>query len=1333
MKRFLSSPLALLLVASLAACGDDDAMTPDAASDAPPECTLPADCDDGLFCNGEETCVDGACVFRDAPACDDRVACTFDLCDEELDACVNAAPDMDGDGAMDAACLDADGTPLGTDCDDADGNRFPGNPEVCDREGHDEDCDLDTFGERDVDRDGFFDATCCNPGADGGEPLCGNDCNDARRNVNLEAAEACDGVDNDCDGMIDEGVLVAGFVDADRDGFGDPDMPMDACPGTTGFVVAGGEDDCDDANVAVNPGQPEICDGIDNDCDPETDDADAVPVTWYRDADGDGFGSELSGTRTSCEPLEGHSLLNTDCNDAVASISPAAAERCDAIDNDCNGVADFRIGPGDFEDDDGDGLVDIACGAPRGVDCDDLDPDAGPGTTESCDGRDNDCDDRVDEGAADLSWFYDGDGDGHGAASAENPVVRDCMPPPMHVASGADCDDADPDVRPGATELCDMRDGDCDGAVDEGGVCTCPAGLGDCDDDGVCETDTSRTPAHCGGCGMACAGPDATAFVCQDGACEVAVCAGGHDDCNGAAADGCEVDLRRDVAHCGTCGRACALGANVATARCVGGRCAVATCDAGFGDCNRDPSDGCETDLGSDPDHCGACGDACVGGRCTGATCRADCIPGVTEDCNGDASDGCETRVDTITDCGTCGEVCPGAGMGGSARCVLIGPGDRVCAMACDANFADCNMDAVDGCEEPVADASCTCGGPPPEDCATIFGPGATVACRGTPDGEARCVASDCGDGDTLCDGRCVNTGFDRNHCGGCGVSCGMGDCFGGECDCQPVGTGAAFCPGDGCVDTDFDDRHCGGCGVRCAAGERCEMGACNFDCGSRTFCGVAGCVDIFYDPMHCGGCDMPCAAGQVCTSGACRGDCTFPEADCDTGGCIDLRSDVDHCGRCYGRCPVGANAVAARCELGVCAPVCAEGFADCDGDPANGCEADLNDGRTCGSCDHDCGAASTCSVGFCDEVVGVETAIEMTCVVRSGGGVACWGDNSFGELAQPAGGSSLAPVTIPLPGPASQVAVQINAVCAVVHAPDPEVYCWGDDGFEQLGDGVGVGAGRPNAHTPWPVTGLPTGRPIRQLVAGWEHVCALVEQPGDDEVYCWGRNDQGESGNEVAGPEVALASLVPFSGAVPLYLQSGGRHTCAEVAAAGQVDLRCWGDGRFRQLGAAGGSTPTPRRVTFASSNDLRGLAGGQAHMCAAVGGGLWCWGDDTFNQGTTGANNSPPTLVSPPVTVAQVLADTNGTCVLGDGGEVYCSGRNVSSTLADVPEDPTLGWTEVPTPVAPAQLSEGNGNHRCYVGVDGGLYCWGVDSAGQLGVAGDRRMPVRIRSVTP
>ncbi len=123
---------------------------------------------------------------------------------------------------------------------------------------------------------------------------------------------------------------------------------------------------------------------------------------------------------------------------------------------------------------------------------------------------------------------------------------------------------------------------------------TCPSGRGDCDGNAAngCEVNTSITLSHCGGCGRTCGLANATAR-CAASACTVAACDTGFGDCNGAASDGCEVDLRSRVAHCGTCGRVCTY-AN-ASGVCGGGTCAMGACNAGFSDCNYNPADGCET------------------------------------------------------------------------------------------------------------------------------------------------------------------------------------------------------------------------------------------------------------------------------------------------------------------------------------------------------------------------------------------------------------------------------------------------------------------------------------------------------------------------------------------------------------------------------------------------------------------------------------------------------------------------------------------------------------------------------------------------------------------
>ena len=512
------------VLACAGACGDDDAGVMDAGG----ECVSSAECDDGTFCNGAESCDPGdptadarGCVAG-APPCGAGTACI-----EASSSCgpLCSDPDADGDGAVAAECG-------GDDCDDTDPLRAPALPEVCDLEGRDEDCDPSTVGERDDDGDGVVDARCCNG------DRCGLDCDDARAGTHPSVPEVCDGFDNDCDGAVDEGLLERFFVDADRDLYGDPDRPVDACPGDPG--VSASPLDCDDADPTVNEPQGEIRDGVDNDCDGSVDEEVVVSV-WYVDMDGDGYG-DPEGARVEADaPPEGFGLLPIDCDDGDADIRPGAPERCNGLDDDCNGQVDFRVGINDTEDDDADGAADAACG---GTDCDDRDRTRRPGALEVCNGVDDDCDMDADEScgtmdggipdAGPMDAGCDSDGDGAlamrcGGTDCDdtNPDIRpfatevcdpfhvdeDCDPSTTGrdvdsdgaedatccngARCGDDCDDLDENVRPFGAEACNGRDDDCDGRVDEGIACSAPTHV-ELGQEMSCVIDNNGDP-HCWG------------------------------------------------------------------------------------------------------------------------------------------------------------------------------------------------------------------------------------------------------------------------------------------------------------------------------------------------------------------------------------------------------------------------------------------------------------------------------------------------------------------------------------------------------------------------------------------------------------------------------------------------------------------------------------------------------------------------------------------------------------------------------------------------------------------------------------------------------------------
>jgi hypothetical protein len=393
------------------------------------------------------------------------------------------------------------------------------------------------------------------------------------------------------------------------------------------------------------------------------------------------------------------------------------------------------------------------------------------------------------------------------------------------------------------------------------------------------------------------------------------------------------------------------------------------SCNGGTAACG----DAC-VNLQSDPNHCGACGDACPASAvCSEGACAAAC-GGDTIECEGICVD---PRYD-VMNCGDCGTVC-GAGEVCS---------DGICAAGCGGGSTKCGDACVDTTLDPAHCGVCGNACPPGEVCSAsgcgLVCAGGTTKCGDTcvPLGQDPSHCGACGNacdagkvctegfcalacsgGTAKCGNVCVNLSVDPAHCGECGSSCPPNQvCSQGLCGVF-CGGGSSKC-GSACVQLDLDPAHCGECGNACAPGQICSAGICGLSCSGGTFkCGIL-CVDTANDPENCGGCGNACGQGQSCAGGFCALECGGGTTKCGNV-CADLTIDPQHCGACGQSCPVTQVCAEGSCEI-----ACGPGSTQC----GNACVDLLTSPDHCGDCDSACDAGQDCTQGFCSLACGAGT-----------------------------------------------------------------------------------------------------------------------------------------------------------------------------------------------------------------------------------------------------------------------------------------------------------------------------------------------------------------------
>ena len=336
------------------------------------------------------------------------------------------------------------------------------------------------------------------------------------------------------------------------------------------------------------------------------------------------------------------------------------------------------------------------------------------------------------------------------------------------------------------------------------------------------------------------------------------------------------------------------------------------------------------------------------------------------------------------------------------------------------------------------------------------------------------------------------------------------------------------------------------------------------------------------------------------------------------------------------------------------------------------------------------------------------------TCAVTVADRLHCWGLNADGQLGSStsdsceSGSSSVACSTVPAAVETGSTFAQVSAgrvhTCAVT--TEGEAYCWGSNGYGQLGDGTTTDRASPTA--------VSATVAFERVSAGRFHSCGLT---ADGEAVCWGRNDGGQLGDGTTTDRtapVAVSSARTFR-----EVSAGGFHTCAVTTTD---EAYCWGDNGEGQLGD-GTTTDRTSPTAVSTAQSFGQLRAGELHTCGVTTADeAYCWGANSSGQlgDDTNTDRTEPVAVSTTNSFARVSPAVGNsgfhTCGVTTTDEAYCWGRNGEGQLGDGTTTSRAAPVPVSGLLALMRTSAGE-SHSCGVTTDGEAYCWGYNEWGQLG----------------
>ncbi|MFT5432143.1 MAG: alpha-tubulin suppressor-like RCC1 family protein, partial [Myxococcota bacterium] len=381
---------------------------------------------------------------------------------------------------------------------------------------------------------------------------------------------------------------------------------------------------------------------------------------------------------------------------------------------------------------------------------------------------------------------------------------------------------------------------------------------------------------------------------------------------------------------------------------------------------------------------------------------------------------------------------------------------------------------------------------------------------------------------------------------------------------------------------------------------------------------------------------------------------------------------------------------------------------AACDDD--NPCTTDICNPAGCQSADapdgRPCGAGFTCTAGNCGAVtvsarLGAGRA--HTCFVHGNGAVSCWGDNDRDQL----GGSLLVEAPTPVSVAsvtASMISTYGDHTCTVEAGT---VTCWGYNTDGQLG------FGSTSASTmPVQVSNLTD---VFSVSAGGGHTCA-VTNTGD--TFCWGRDFYGQLGNgPLTGDQSSPTALSDLAGVATI---TTGRDDTCVIADDGSG--WCFGNGGFGQVGDGQGfdrARPSPVAPGASAIFHWAQIASGNDHACGlTLSGAVACWGSNANKAlGDAGSTAKVPRQIHTLPPVARLAAGHDHTCALLVDQTVRCWGRNSSGQLGNDSTSTPAAPVAVDSLTGVTDLAAGSTHTCALVGTGDSVWCWGSNTASQLG----------------